>query len=94
MRAGTSITPPPARVLSFGETVDVTGTFGPGQIDRTFGPDVRYSSAPEGMKQNRPPTDGMQYFGTVRIDGVSEVMTVSLLDVEGRTLFKTDLNPE
>jgi len=46
------------------------------------------------MKQNRPPTDGMQYFGTVRIDGVSEVMTVSLLDVEGRTLFKTDLNPE
>ena len=70
------------------------GTFGPGQIDRTFGPDVRYSSAPEGMKQNRPPTDGMQYFGTVRIDGVTEVMTVSLLDIEGRTLFKTDLNPE
>jgi alkaline phosphatase D len=70
------------------------GTFGPGQIDRTFGPDVRYSSAPEGMKQNRPPTEGMQYFGTVRIDGVTEVMTVSLLDIEGRTLFKTDLNPE
>src|SRR5262249_5651427 len=42
------------------------GTFGPGQIDRTFGPEVRFQSVPEGMKQNRPPTEGMQYFGSVR----------------------------
>ncbi len=70
------------------------GTFGPGQIDQTFGPDVRYRSVPEGMKQNRPPSEGMQYYGAVRIDGVTEVMTVSLVDIEGRTLFKTDLNPE
>jgi alkaline phosphatase D len=41
------------------------GTFGPGDIDRTFGPDVRYVSVPPGMKQNRPPTEDMQYFGTV-----------------------------
>ena len=70
------------------------GTFGPGQIDQTFGPEVRYSSVPPGMKQNRPPTEGKQYFGTVRIDGATEVMTVALLDIDGRTLFKTDLNPE
>ena len=70
------------------------GTFGPGQIDQTFGPDVRYRSVPEGMKQNRPPSEGMQYYGAVRIDGATEVMTVSLIDIEGRTLFKTDLNPE
>ena len=70
------------------------GTFGPGDIDQTFGPEVRYKSVPAGMKQNRPPTDGMQYFGTVRIDGVTEVMTVALLDIAGKTLFKTDIAPE
>ena len=70
------------------------GTFGPGEIDQTFGPQVRYRSVPDGMKQNRPPSDGLQYFGTVRIDGATEVMTVALLDITGKTLFKTDLAPE
>jgi len=70
------------------------GTFGPGDIDQTFGPEVRYKSVPDGMKQNRPPTEGMQYFGTVRIDGATEVMTVALLDLAGKTLFKTDIAPE
>jgi alkaline phosphatase D len=70
------------------------GTFGPGDIDQTFGPEVRYKSVPDGMKQNRPPTEGMQYFGTVRIDGATEVMTVALLDIAGKTLFKTDIAPE
>jgi len=70
------------------------GTFGPGDIDQTFGPEVRYKSVPDGMKQNRPPTEGMQYFGSVRIDGVTEVMTVALLDIAGKTLFKTDIAPE
>jgi alkaline phosphatase D len=70
------------------------GTFGPGEIDRTFGPDVRYSSAPPGMKQNRPPSEGMQYFGLGRIDGETEVLTVSLHDVAGNTLFRVDLAPE
>ena len=70
------------------------GTFGPGEIDQTFGPDVRYRSVPDGMKQNRPPTEGRQYFGTVRIDGATGVMTVALLDISGKTLFKTDLAPE
>jgi len=69
------------------------GTFGPGEIDRTFGPDVKYSSAPPGMKQNRPPTDGMQYFGLAKIDGATEVLTVSLNDLTGKTLYKVDVNP-
>ena len=59
------------------------GTFGPGEIDRTFGPDVKYVSVPAGMKQNRPPSDGMQYFGLARIDGETAVMTVSLHDRKG-----------
>jgi alkaline phosphatase D len=70
------------------------GTFGPGEIDPTFGPDVRYRSVPEGMKQNRPPTEGMQYFGTVRIDGGSEAMTVKLHNLKGDVLFTVDLTPD
>jgi alkaline phosphatase D len=70
------------------------GTFGPGDIDRTFGPDVRYVSVPPGMKENRPPSEDMQYFGTVSIDGDTEVLAVALHDVNGRKLFGTDLNPE
>jgi len=69
------------------------GTFGPGEIDRTFGPDIKYSSAPDGMKQNRPPTDGMQYFGLAKIDGASEMLTVSLNDLTGKTLYQIDVKP-
>ena len=69
------------------------GTFGPGEIDRTFGPEVKYASAPPGMKQNRPPTDGMQYFGLAKIDGATEALTVSLNDLTGKTLYKVDINP-
>ncbi len=70
------------------------GTFGPGEIDRTFGPETRYASVPEGMKQNRPPTEGRQYFGLAAIDGATEVMTVSLHDLKGDTLFKVSLAPD
>ncbi len=69
------------------------GTFGPGEIDRTFGPDVKFSSVPAGMKQNRPPTEGMQYFGLAKIDGATEVLTVSLNDLTGKTLYTVDVSP-
>jgi alkaline phosphatase D len=45
------------------------------------------------MKQNRPPTDGMQYFGLAKIDGTTEVLTVSLNDLTGKTLYKVDVRP-
>jgi alkaline phosphatase D len=69
------------------------GTFGPGEIDRTFGPDVKYVSVPAGMKQNRPPTEGMQYFGLAQIDGATQVLTVSLRDLTGKTLYSVDVHP-
>jgi alkaline phosphatase D len=70
------------------------GTFGPGDIDRTFGPDVVYSSAPSGMTQNLPPSDGKQYYGLCKIDAASGVMTHALHDVAGTELYKVALNPE
>ena len=70
------------------------GTFGPGEIDNTFGPDVRYQSVPPGMKQNRPPSEGKQYYGMAVIDGATDAMTTSLHDLTGAVLFKVDLAAE
>jgi alkaline phosphatase D len=67
------------------------GTFGPNALDPTFGPEVRFCAVPAGMKPNRPPTEGRQYFGTVRISGRSRVMTVRLHDLSGATLFSVEL---
>ena len=70
------------------------GTFGPNRLDPTFGPEVRFVGIPQGMKPNRPPSDGLQFFGVLRIDGPRDVLTVSLHNVAGDSLWKVDLEPE
>jgi alkaline phosphatase D len=70
------------------------GTFGPNKLDATFGPEVRFLAIPPGMKPNRPPSAGLQFFGTLRIDGRSRVMTARLHDLSGATLFTVDLPPD
>jgi alkaline phosphatase D len=69
------------------------GTFGPGVLDDTFGPQEKFVSVPRGMRQGRPPSDGLQFFGTVRVDGKEGTMTVSLYNVEGKKLHGVDLPP-
>lgn len=69
------------------------GTFGPNKLDNTFGPEARFVSVPEGLKPNRPPTEGMQFFGQVRLDGKTEALTVSLHNLVGTTLYSIDLLP-
>jgi alkaline phosphatase D len=70
------------------------GTFSPSVFDATFGPEVRFCSVPKGMKGNRPPSDGLQFFGLVRIDGKGGAMTVTLNDIDGKTLYSVVLAPE
>jgi alkaline phosphatase D len=70
------------------------GTFGPNDLDRTFGPEAVFVKAPEGGQQNLPPSAGLQFFGQVDIDGATEVMTVRLKDLDGATLFTKELMPE
>jgi alkaline phosphatase D len=67
-------------------------TYGPNTLDPTFGPRVVFQSPPSG-KRRRSPADGAQYFGLMRIDGKTEVMTVSLHDATGARLFAVDLVP-
>ena len=70
------------------------GTFGPGALDMTFGPEVVFYKAPPEGQFNLPPSAGLQFFGQVDIDGASEVMTVRLKDLTGATLFTQELTPE
>ncbi len=70
------------------------GTFGPGTLDPTFGPEVKFNAVPEGMKPNRPPSDSTQFFGQVAIVGKTGVMTVSLHDRGGKSLYSVELPPE
>jgi alkaline phosphatase D len=68
--------------------------FGPNKLDNTFGPEVTFLSIPEGLKPNRPPSEGWQFFGLVKIDGKSEVMTVSFHNLQGVKIYGVELSPE
>lgn len=69
------------------------GTFGPNELDDTFGPQVRFQSVEPGMKGNRPPSEGLQFFGTLDLEGASEVLTVGLYNVAGERLYQVELPP-
>jgi alkaline phosphatase D len=71
------------------------GTWAPGQLDNTFGPAAMYQkgcSAEQG--ENLAPCFGLQFFGRVDIDGQTEVMTVTLKDVDNRSLWSIDIGPQ
>ena len=66
------------------------GTFGPNELDATFGPEVvfsKYAATP-----NESPRVGDQFFGHVAIDD-DGLMTVSLRDLSGAVLFTRELEP-
>ncbi|HEY7140604.1 MAG TPA: hypothetical protein VIE44_10925 [Methylomirabilota bacterium] len=68
------------------------GGFGPNELDDTFGPRVVFTKNPAG-RVNAAPTEGGLYFGHVRIDDQSGVMTVSHRDLAGAVLHSIDLSP-
>lgn len=66
------------------------GTFGPAELDPTFGPEVRFTTRRPGAAVSGPWTDA-QHFGTVRIDPRTRAATVSQFDRQGRRLWSTEL---
>jgi alkaline phosphatase D len=70
------------------------GTFGPNELDKTFGPEVKYVKAPEPGQENLSPAAGLQFFGHVKIAGNSGVMTVTLRDAANAALWSVDLTPQ
>jgi len=72
-----------------------SGTYGSSKLDNTFGPEVRFNSlAGRQPTNNLPPSAGLQFFGTVNIDGTSKSMTVLLRNLEGKVLYQITLMPE
>jgi alkaline phosphatase D len=71
------------------------GTWAPGQLDNTFGPSAMFQKgcgAEQG--ENLAPCFGLQFFGRIDIDGQSEVMTVTLKDVDNTSLWSVDIAPQ
>ncbi|MFC3161888.1 alkaline phosphatase D family protein [Ciceribacter thiooxidans] len=70
------------------------GTFGPNDLDMTFGPELKFVKGPTAERgQNLPPSMGLQFFGLVDIDGQSEQLTVRLMDRDDNELYKVTLDP-
>jgi alkaline phosphatase D len=68
------------------------GTFGPNQLDNTFGPQLIFQKVPPAGTSNLPPSAGYQFFGDV---GVSRLgFRVTLRDINGTALFTQCLQPE
>ncbi|MDB6179384.1 alkaline phosphatase D family protein [Paracoccus sp. Z330] len=70
------------------------GTFGPNDMDMTFGPEVKFVKAPAPGQANLPPSAGMQFFGMVDIEGASGQMTVRLMDRADQELWSITLDPK
>ena len=71
------------------------GTWGPSALDNTFGPQLKYQNAcTREQGENLPPCFGLQFFGHVAIDGATQVMTVTLKDLEDRSLWAVEIAPE
>ncbi|MDR5866783.1 alkaline phosphatase D family protein [Halomonas koreensis] len=70
------------------------GTFGPGELDATFGPEVVFQKAPPEGRANMSPAEGYQFFGQVDLDGDSETLTVTLMDASGAALHRQVLEPQ
>jgi len=60
--------------------------------DNTFGPQVVFNGLPPDTRANRPPSEGLQFFGMVLMAPV--VMTVSLHNLAGEVVYTIDLEPE
>src|SRR3954463_1990014 len=71
------------------------GTWGPGELDNTFGTVAMYQNGcSEAQGENLAPCFGLQFFGKVDIDGRTGVMTVTLKDVDNRDLWSVDIEPQ
>lgn len=68
------------------------GSFGPSTLDNTFGPQVVFQKFPPAP--NYSPFAGLQFFGQVDIDGRTAAMTVQLKDIDGKTVYSKELQPQ
>ena len=69
------------------------GTFARNALDATFGPEVRFATTNAETRPNRPPSDDLQFFGTLDVDPATRALTATIHDVTGRRLWSTEIAP-
>ncbi len=62
------------------------GTFGPGELDPTFKPEMAFCGVPQGTKPNRPPSDDLQFYGMVEV--TAKTLSVTLHNRRGKELYR------
>ena len=70
------------------------GTFGPNRVDPTFGCRAVFNAIPPDLKPNRPPSDGLQFFGTLDIEPRTQRLTAALWNLADVKLWSVELDPE
>ena len=70
------------------------GTFAPNATDPTFGITRVFTSTSAETKPNRPPSDGLQFFGTLTIDPRTQRMTAALWNLKNEKLWSQELDAE
>ena len=69
------------------------GTFAPGVLDPTFGPEVRFNGTPADLPPNRPPSAGLQFFGLLEAEPRTLALTVALVNTAGARVFEQRIEP-
>jgi alkaline phosphatase D len=68
------------------------GTFGPGTLDNTFGPEVRFTTRKPGDGPSGP-WSTQQFFGTVEISAKTRAAKVTHFNRDGDRLWQIELPP-
>ena len=68
-----------------------SGTFGPNQLDGTFGPQLVFKGIPDRMAPFKSPSAGYKFFGELEIDGITLVLTVRHFYRIGELLWEKTL---
>jgi alkaline phosphatase D len=63
------------------------GSFGPNELDATFGPELKFAWA--APTQNLAPWDGYNNFGTVDVE--RDALTVRIVGLDGREQYKVEI---
>jgi alkaline phosphatase D len=69
------------------------GTYPPGQLDSTFGPQRTFCSTNEKTVPSTAPGPDSQFFGKVRFDPTSNSLSVSIHSLGDRKLYEVELPP-
>ncbi len=70
------------------------GTFAPSVADPTFGCTQVFNGTSAATKPNRPPSDGLQFFGTLTVDPRTLRLTAALWNLKNERIWSQDLDAE